>query len=138
MYESETEFVLNYIRPDKRERLLHELTDRKKRSRGLDRFCHQSAELIDQKRILLSGSDLGRQEEFCRFVSSHEEQTAILSPNPVLDGIVLPLADAVHAAMTDTDATIVLGTDYALVNGEAMKGFREHYLLVKKTASLRK
>ena len=133
MYESETEFVLNYIRPEKRERLLHELTDRKKRSRGLDRFCHQSAELIDPKRILLSGSTLAQQEEFCCFVSSHEEQTVILSPNPVLDGMILRLADAVHAAMADADASIVLGTDYALVNGEAMKGFREHYLLVKRT-----
>ncbi len=133
MYESETEFVLNYIRPEKRERLLHELTDRKKRSRGLDRFCHQSAQLIDPKRILLSGRDLGQQEEFRRFVSSHEEQTVILSPNPALDGMILPFADAVRIAMADADASIVLGTDYVLVNGEAMKGFREHYLLVKKT-----
>ena len=132
MYESETEFVLNYICPEKRSRLLHELTDRRKRSRGLDRFCHQSAQLIDPKRILLSGSDLGQQEDFYRFVSSHEEQTVILSPNPVLDGVILPLADAVRAVMTDTDASIVLGADYVLVNGEAMKGFREHYLLVKK------
>lgn len=133
MYESETEFVRNYIRREKRDRLLHELTDRKKRSRGLDRFCHQSAQLIDPKRILLSGNDLGQQEEFCRFVSLHEEPTVILSPNPVLDGMVLPLADAVREAMADADASIVLGTGYALVNGEAMKGFREHYLLVKET-----
>ena len=53
-----------------------------------------------------------------------------IRPRRVIE--ILPLADALHAAMADADASIVLGTDYVLVNGEAMKGFREHYLLVKK------
>ena len=50
----EARFAAKYLRREKRERLLHELTDPKKRYRGLDRFCHHAGELIDPKKIALS------------------------------------------------------------------------------------
>lgn len=74
----EARFAAKYLRREKRERLLHELTDPKKRYRGLDRFCHHAGELIDPKK----------------------------------------------------DASILLGQGFALVTGEAVKGGREHYLLI--------
>ena len=60
----EARFAADYIRREKRERLLHELTDPQKRDRGLDRFCHHAGELIDPRKIALQGDDLARQPAF--------------------------------------------------------------------------
>ena len=118
-----------YIRKEKRDRLLYELTNPRKRYRGLDRFCHHAGELIDPARIALQGDDLQRQEAFRRFMAAHPGTCLALSPDPALDGQRLPLAEAAALAFCITDASILLGEGYALVTGEAVKGGREHYLL---------
>lgn len=126
----EARFAADYIRREKRERLLHELTDPKKRDRGLDRFCHHAGELIDPRKIALQGDDLARQPAFQAFVAAHPGPCALLSPDPWLDGQTLPLTQAAELAFCSADASILLGEGFALVNGEAVKGGREHYLLI--------
>lgn len=127
---AEARFAAKYLRREKRERLLHELTDPKKRYRGLDRFCHHAGELIDPKKIALQGDDLPRQEAFRAFLAAHPEDCALLSPDPFLDGQTLPLSQAAALAFCSADASILLGQGFALVTGEAVKGGREHYLLI--------
>ena len=126
---AEARFAANYIRKEKRDRLLYELTNPRKRYRGLDRFCHHAGELIDPARSALQGDDLQRQEAFRRFMAAHPGACLALSPDPALDGQRLPLAEAAALAFCITDASILLGEGYALVTGEAVKGGREHYLL---------
>lgn len=130
MYENEERFVLSFVRRGRQERLLHELTNPKKRYRGLDRFCHQSSELVDPERVLIQGDDLMRGQAFVGFVAAHDEECVILSPDPQLDGLAMPLAEAAELSAACADASIVLGSDFAIVTGEAMKGGRERYLLV--------
>ena len=57
-YRAERFFVSTFIRKDRRERLLLQLTSPSRRYEGISRFCHQAADLIDPSRILLEGKDL--------------------------------------------------------------------------------
>ena len=133
---AEARFAAAYVRREKRERLLHELTSPKKRYRGLDRFCHHAAELIDPGKIALQGDDLARQEAFRQFLAAHPEDCALLSPDPALDGRTLPFPLAAELAFCSADASILLGKGFALVTGEAEKGGRDHFLLLEERRSI--
>ena len=116
MYEAETQFVEQYIRKERKERLLHELTDPKKRHRGLDRFCHNAGKYIDPGTVV-------------KDTEMPAGMYTILSPDPQADGLVLPLQEAQEVSTMCLDATILLGEEYALVTEEAMKGSRIRYVL---------
>ena len=125
----EERFVRAFVKKGYRERLLHELTSPKKRTRGLSRFCHQMGELLDPARIALQGGDLERQPSFRTFLAARRESCVLLSPDGAFDGLTLPAEKAADAAFFAPDAVIVLGGDFAVVCGEPMKGGREKALL---------
>ena len=128
-YSAETHFVQTFIRKNRRERLLYELTTPEKRYDGVSRFCHQARELLDPAKIVMEGEDLNRRSEFERFVRQHNELCFVLSPEFWLDEQFLPLADAVAQAAVSLDAVLILGSTFAVVFGEPMKGGRGKYLL---------
>ena len=128
-FTAEERFVESFIRKNRRERLLSELKDQKKRYRGISRFCHGSEELLDPGKIIMSGKDMERLPGFGDFVSSHEEDCLLLSPYSFLDGEMLPLSEAVEQAVMCPDAVLILGSTFALVYGEPVKGGRDRYLL---------
>ena len=128
-YPFEEYFVQTFIKRVRRERLLYELTSKKKRHDGLERFCHQAEEVLDASRIIMKGEDLDRRSELLSFVSKHDEVCYMISPDPDRDDIVLSLEDAVNAAETCLDAVIIIGNGFALVYGEAMKDGRDKFLL---------
>ena len=125
----ETRFVRSFIRKDRQERLLYELTTPEKRYRGVSRFCHRAGELLDRRTILLQGEDLDRRPEFRRFVERHDAPCLVLSPDFDPDEQWLPLKAAVDRAVFCCDAVLILGNDFAVVFGEPDKGGREKYLL---------
>ena len=131
-YSTEERFVRTYIRKSRQERLLYELTDPEKRYRGLDRFCHQSKELIDPDKILMSGKDLDGSKELEKFIKQHDEDCLILSPDSFIDGNSMKLKEAIEAAVMSFDAVIILGDDFAIVFGEVEKGGRDRFLLTEK------
>ena len=127
---TEQAFVEAYVRKDRRERLLHELSNPKKRYRGLDRFCHGAADLLDPARITLAGPSLEHDAVFCRFVEARADETCrIFSPDGSLDGLELPLAEAVAACVACLDASIIMGDGFAIVRAEAWKGGTDMWLL---------
>lgn len=128
-YAEEKYFVGLFVRKGRRERLLYELTNPRKRYDGLSRFCHNAAELLDAKKIALSGEDLERQTAFRGFVEGHDELCRILSPDFSLDGRKAKLSTALSLASACFDAVIILGGSFAVVYGEVMKGGRGKYLL---------
>ena len=128
-YEAEERFVKVFVARGRQERLLFELTHPKKRYRGLDRFCHQAAELVDEDKILMRGPDLSRQPAFIRFVDEHRAICRVLSPDPALDGQELPFREAAARAFMGLDAAIVTAPGFALVVGEAEQGGRTAFLL---------
>ena len=130
-YNAERHFVHSFIRKNRRDRLLYELTDPEKRYEVVSRFCHQAGELLDRSKILMQGEDLDRRPEFGRFIREHNEICFVLSPDFYMDEQFLPLEDAVHKAVICPDAVIIMGSAFAIVFGEPMKGGRGKYLLTE-------
>ena len=130
-HSEEKRFAEKYIRKSRRERVVFELTSSKRRYEGLSRFCHLAGELLDPKRMLMTGEDLDRREDFLRFVKEHDERCFIMSPDPWLDGEYMDTAAAVAQGIHSMDAVIIMGSDFAVVFGEVMKGGRGKYLLTE-------
>ncbi len=128
---AEKYFVDTFVRKERRERLWYELSRPKKRYQGLSRFCHHSSILLNPHKILLSGSNLRHQESFREFVKKNSETCLILSPDASLDRKVCPLCDAIALSVMCLDASIIVGTHFAIVRSEAGPGVTEHYLLVE-------
>jgi len=122
-------FVKTFIRKSRRERLLLELSSTARRREGLERFCHHAKDLVDLSKVRLEGQDLEFRPEFKDFVKRHPENCLILSPDPNLDGLQLPLGKAVEPASMGCDAAIIVGGDYAIVFGEAERGGRVKLLM---------
>ena len=135
-YSNEQHFVQSFIRKNRRERLLRELSTLEKRYDGVSRFCHQAKELLEPSKIIMEGEDLDRRPEFACFVRQHDEICFVLSPDFYTDEQFLPLRDAVHKAIICLDAVIIMGSTFAVVFGEPMKGGRGKYLLSEKTVEL--
>lgn len=129
-------FVRLFIRKERRERLLYELTRPEKRAAGLERFCHQSRALLDPGMIRMEGENLERLAAFRRFVEGRGELCLVLSPDCYLDGRLLPPEQAVAQAAMRCDAALILGSDFAVVFGEAVKGGRDKFLLTEKSVTL--
>ena len=129
---AEQYFVETFIRKDRQERLLYELAKPKKRYDGVSRFCHQAKELLDPDLIVMEGEDMDRSPEFERFVQTHGEDCYLISPDSFVDGLSLPLKDAVHSAVMCPDAVVIIGNKFAVVFGEPMKGGRGKYLLSER------
>ncbi len=130
-YNAERNFVHSFIRKNRRDRLLYELTNPEKRYEGISRFCHQAGELLDRSKILMQGEDLDRRPEFSRFIREHNEICFVLSPDFYMDEQFLPLEDAVQKAVICPDAVLIMGSTFAIVFGEPMKGGRGKYLLTE-------
>ncbi len=135
-YSNEQHFVQSFIRKNRRERLLYELSTPEKRYDGVSRFCHQAKELLDPSKIIMEGEDLDRRPEFDCFVRQHDEICFVLSPEFYTDEQFLPLRDAVHKAIISLDAVIIMGSAFAVVFGEPVKGGRGKYLLSEKSVEL--
>ena len=130
-YQIEKEIIQSFIRKNKQERLLYELTKPDKRSKGLDRFAHQAQDLLYPDKISLKGCDLTKQDEFRRFLEQHEENCHIISNDPKLDRQYLPLSEAIIQADYSFEAVLIKGKDFLLVFSEAEKGGRMKYLLCR-------
>ncbi len=134
---AEQRFVRTYIRKNRRDRLLHELSAPEKRYAGISRFCHQAEELLDPARIAMEGEDLERRPEFESFVRRHDGPCRVLSLEFAPDGDTLPLRDALDRALVGTDDALIIGDGFCMVFGEAMKGGRGKYLLTARRDAAR-
>ena len=126
---AEQYFVQTYIKKNRRDRLFFELSAEKRRYDGLSRFCHQAGELLDPAKIIAAGDDLERRPEFLRFVKHHDDTCYVISPDYEMDGRTLQTKDAVSLAAAFYDAVVIIGSTFAIIFGEPMKGGRDKYLL---------
>ena len=122
---AEQYFVQTYIKKNRRDRLFFELSAEKRRYDGLSRFCHQAGELLDPAKIIAAGDDLERRPEFLRFVKHHDDTCYVISPDYEMDGRTLQTKDAVSLAAAFYDAVIIIGSTFAIIFGEPMKGGRD-------------
>lgn len=77
----------------------------------------------------MKGKDMDRSQEFQRFIKQHSETCLVLSPDSSMDGQCLSLGDAVKQAEMCLDAVLILGSTFAVVYTEPVKGGRDVYLL---------
>ena len=77
------DFVSSYIRKEKRERLLFELNNEKRRYSGLDRFCHHTKELLDERKILYTGMRLEKEKVYLDLLKN-EGRKAVSCFLPIL------------------------------------------------------
>lgn len=122
-------FVNSFIARSRRERLIFELSSPARRSDGLERFCHHAEDLVESSKIRLEGQDLEFRPDFRDFVKRHSGKCLLISPDPNLDNLELPLEKAVESAAMGCDAAIIIGIDFAIVFGEAEKGGRAKFLM---------
>ena len=128
-YTEERRFVQSFIRRDRRERLLYELTTPAKRHAGISRFCHRAGEFLEMSRVIMADKNLERLPEFEQFVRQHDELCYVLAPDPCLTEQMKPLREAVEMAAMSQDAAIIIGGSFAVVFTEVCKGRRDRYLL---------
>ncbi len=131
-YPFEENFVRKFIRKDRRDRLIHELTDPKKRKRGFNRFCHQAKELLDQRKIILQGKNIEGDQRFSDFVSRCEGPCKAVTADLYLEKEYPSLKDALSESEMCGDAFVIMGKDIAIVFNEPMKGGADKYLLTDK------
>ena len=77
----------------------------------------------------MEGEDINRRPEFEQFVRQHDEICFVLSPDFYMDEQYLPFRDAVDQAIICLDAILIIGSSFAVVFGEPMKGGRGKFLL---------
>ena len=133
---AEERFVRTYIRKNRRERLLYELTAPKKRYAGLERFCHGAGDLLDPEKIRLQGDNPERQPLF-EALLRRDEACVLLSPDPWLDGRRMRFSEAWPLVRGSLDAVILLGPDFAVVRQEAMPGGQGLFLLTEDAGKQR-
>ena len=124
-------FVNTFIRKERRDRLRHELNDPKKRHRALDRFSHGTGNLILREKIRLEGETMEKEKRFTEFIAAHAESCRVLSSDSLMEGEIMPLREAIGYAYAAMEAVLILGSSFAIIYGEAMKGGREKYLLAE-------
>ncbi|MBR2672881.1 MAG: hypothetical protein IKE27_11840 [Oscillospiraceae bacterium] len=122
-------FANTFIVKNRRERLLYELNTPGKRYDGLSRFCHNAKDLLDPSRIIMEGENIERDHAFYEFSRDHDELCYVISPDLYEDGEYLFLDDALDIATIGLDAMIIIGSTFAVVFDEPMKGGRDKFLL---------
>lgn len=130
--ELEKDFVYHFIVKEKRERLLYELSG-KKRMDGISRFCHHAADLIRKDTIIRSGNDLFLPEILRiseKYVS--RKQAYIIAYNEELDRMRCDIQTALDRVLDNGMAAVILLDTIAIIETEQCNGTPYRYLLYGK------
>ncbi|MDE6708690.1 MAG: hypothetical protein K2K06_11730 [Oscillospiraceae bacterium] len=113
-------FVKNFIIKSKRDRLLYELQNSKKRQDCLGRFCHHAEDLLDMQKICDTQDFekiLGNPE--CYIMAYHQE----------LDKLTCNLKQALKLVLSNGMSAIIIGKNFAIVETEQLQGTPDRYFL---------
>ena len=127
--EIETSFVKRFIKKTKQDRLLFELSG-KKRQHGIERFCHNTEDLIDTERIAYSGNNLFL-DEILRIIKQYKvpESCYIIACQKELDKKHVSFEDALGLVLGNGMAAIIICNDFAVIETEQYSGTPFRYIL---------
>lgn len=130
--ELERDFIYRFIIKEKRERLLYELSG-KKRMGGISRFCHNAADLIREDTIIRSGDDLFP-EEILHISEKYtsKKQAYLIAFHEELDQMTCDLQAALDLVLGNGMAAIILLDTVAVIETEQCQGTPYRYLLYQK------
>lgn len=120
-------FVQNFIVKNKKDRLIFELSD-KKRQEGIGRFCHNTEDLLIQKKIIAKSDNmiLENAEKTVHRLTS-EKSAYIMAYNPKLGGISCELHKALEMAFWGGMPSIIIIKDIAFIKAEQSLGSPQIY-----------
>ena len=118
MEEAEKSFVKRFIKKEKQDRLLFELSG-KKRQHGIERFCHNAEDMIDTERIVYSGNSLFP-DEILKITKQYKvpESCYIIAYQKELDKKYVSFEDALGLVLGNGMAAIIICNDFAVIETE--------------------
>lgn len=122
----ENEFINLFISKDYKERLLYELNSPKKRTVGLDRFCHDFKKMIS-KQVSVKYNKILTEKELSLFFNQAKE-VFILSSN-FMNGDMVLLNEAFDCLQNEYYFLILYANNRAVVKAEYEGGKSEVYML---------
>ena len=129
----EAYFVKQFIVRSRRDRLLYELQSRRKRRDGIGRFCHDTENLIDNSKLIVSGSHLTAYDfEKCL----GNRKCYVIAYHAELDGLSCYLREALEKVLDNGMAAVIIGEDFAIIETEQEQGSAVKYLLKEKTSGI--
>ena len=123
--QKEQVFVEKYINKRYKERLQFELSSKKKRRDGLDRFSHDTELLIDDKKLSFK-TDAPTQSLFSTWFGKSTD-VYVLS-DKYIDGKQMSITDAYEYAINEYCAVVICGDGCAVIKSES-EGSSQFYLL---------
>ena len=129
MEEAEKSFVKRFIKKEKQDRLLFELSG-KKRQHGIERFCHNAKDMIDTERIVYSGNNL-LPDEILKITKQYKvpELCYIIAYQKELDKKYVSFEDALGLVLGNGMAAIIICNDFAVIETEQYSGTPFRYIL---------
>lgn len=129
MEEAEKSFVKKFIKKEKQDRLLFELSG-KKRQYGIERFCHNAEDMIDTERIVYSGNNL-LPDEILKITKQYKvpESCYIIAYQKELDKKYVSFEDALGLVLGNGMAAIIICNDFAVIETEQYSGTPFRYIL---------
>ena len=129
IYETEKAFIDQYVKKNKQERLLFELSG-KKRQHGIGRFCHNAEEMIKADKIVMSGNKLFA-DEILAVAKKYRVSGScyIIAFNEYMDGKQCTLEEALKRVLSNGMAAIIVCDNFAVVETEQCEGTPMRYLL---------
>lgn len=129
MEEAEKSFVKKFIKKEKQDRLLFELSG-KKRQHGIERFCHNAEDMIDTERIVYSGNSLFP-DEILKITKQYKvpESCYIIAYQKELDKKYVSFEDALGLVLGNGMAAIIICNDFAVIETEQYSGTPFRYIL---------
>lgn len=128
--EIEKKFIQQFIIKNKQDRLLFELSS-KKRQNGIGRFCHSADDYLIKDKIKLSGNKL-YYDEIVKAAEkySSSKQWYIIAYDPMLDKKLCKLSDALDLVLGNGMAAIIVADNMAIVETEQCMGTPMRYVLL--------
>lgn len=129
MEEIEKSFIEKFIKKTKQDRLLFELSG-KKRQNGIGRFCHNSEEIINTERIVYSGNSLFA-DEILKITKQYKvtESCYIIAYNKELDKKCISLVDALNLVLGNGMPALIICDDFVIIETEQCFGTPFRYIL---------
>ena len=129
MEEAEKSFVKRFIKKEKQDRLLFELSG-KKRQHGIERFCHNAEDMIETERIVYSGNSLFP-DEILKITKQYKvpESCYIIAYQKELDKKYVSFEDALGLVLGNGMAAIIICNDFAVIETEQYSGTPFRYIL---------
>ena len=126
---TEKSFVKRFIKKAKQDRLLFELNG-KKRKNGIERYCHNTEDMIVTERIAYSGNNLFP-DEILRITKQYKvpKSCYIMAYHEELDQKYVSLADALDLVLGNGMAAIIICDDFVIIETEQCSGTPFRYIL---------